>query len=86
MLKASETLKAKSCSILRQTLKQYHPLATHDKLQPGVDALGLLGIPSAFKHLSVFLSCTVLYLHRQPCSHLHSIYYPYQPSPPPIRH
>ena len=29
MLRASETLKAKSCSILRQLLKQYHPLVAH---------------------------------------------------------
>jgi hypothetical protein len=34
MLKASETLKAKSCSILRQLLKQYHPLAIHADSQP----------------------------------------------------
>jgi len=65
MLSASETLKAKSCCILRQTLKQYHPLASHSVSRPGVDILSKQRTP--FQRLTTQVSVfsrTVLYSHK----------------------
>jgi hypothetical protein len=71
MLRASETLKAKwCCSILRQTLKQYHPLATHSVPARGRWTRDVCRycLPSKDKSLS-FSQC----LHVANLSPFHSI-------------